>query len=617
MQTYWPSDYAKFASPVYHRQMLELAEERSADMTQLRETSHSEPSLRLLVELPSRRRVFLENLRDLIFPPRLPELRLRSAPAPFWHDVFVKHGLPWRGFVESIAYHVILCAILISLGRFMALHPQPLLRPVFDHTQVIYYNASEYLPAIDTRRAPSAALAKADPEYAKQPIISVPREADNRSQTIVTPPNIKLKRDVRMPNIVAWSDSDKVQKPRLAIPPAPLTAAAEITRLSPRMDSSVVAPPPDAARLAHRSARPELQASIVAPPPDLARSRDAGSLQAPQPAVVAPPPVIDSSTTRQLGDINIGHTDVVAPAPQLPVAEQRAAFKGRAGAAVAPQVVPPPPSVAGAASGSTAEFGSSGRMVALNLHPAVGAPPAAPPGNRRGEFAATPEGHAGASGNPGTASGSANGAAGSTKKGDGDLPTGLYVGTPGPGVNASPVAGEPKGSNVSIAAAKPATNLKAGAPVRVLPPESMAKLAEPERAVFGIRKLYAVNVNMPNLNSAGGSWVIHFAELNQDTAAQPTGLTQPVALRMTDPGYPTQLIRENVSGTVIVYAVIRADGSVDSVRVLRGVDDRLDRYACSAVVQWKFQPATKNGTPVDVEATFQIPFRPPKLGTSF
>ena len=59
------------------------------------------------------------------------------------------------------------------------------------------------------------------------------------------------------------------------------------------------------------------------------------------------------------------------------------------------------------------------------------------------------------------------------------------------------------------------------------------------------------------------------------------------------------------------------DGSVGNVRVLRGADERLDRFASEAVSQWKFDPATKNGTPVDVEATFQIPFRPVRPGASF
>jgi protein TonB len=90
-----------------------------------------------------------------------------------------------------------------------------------------------------------------------------------------------------------------------------------------------------------------------------------------------------------------------------------------------------------------------------------------------------------------------------------------------------------------------------------------------------------------------------------------------MATRKVDPAYPLQLMRENVHGTVILYAVIHADGSVGNVRVLRSADDRLDRYATEAISQWKFDPATKNGSPVDVEATFQIPFRPTRVGATF
>ena len=153
-------------------------------------------------------------------------------------------------------------------------------------------------------------------------------------------------------------------------------------------------------------------------------------------------------------------------------------------------------------------------------------------------------------------------------------------------------------------------------------PDSNAKLSEAERSVFGNRRFYSVTLNMPNLNSAGGSWVIRFAELNrdvtnQDPNAPPEDLSQPMATRKVDPAYPIQLMRENVAGTVILYAVIHADGTVGNVRVLRGVDDRLDHYASDAVGQWKFDPAMKNGVPVDVEATFQIPFKPTRTGSSF
>ncbi|MCU1301208.1 MAG: TonB-like protein, partial [Candidatus Sulfotelmatobacter sp.] len=143
---------------------------------------------------------------------------------------------------------------------------------------------------------------------------------------------------------------------------------------------------------------------------------------------------------------------------------------------------------------------------------------------------------------------------------------------------------------------------------RTLRPGS--QLSEEERAVFGSSKIYSLALNMPNLNSVGGSWIIRFAALKPDSAIPTAELSSPVATRKVDPAYPLELMRQNLGGTVILYAVIRADGTVGNVRVLRSVDDRLDHYASEAVAKWKFDPATKSGQPVDVEATFWIPFRP-------
>jgi TonB family protein len=575
-----------------------------------------EPAPRLLVELPSWRRNFVDNLRDLISPRSLPGLELQSAPAPFWPDVFVKRELPWRRFLDSGVCHLLAWALVVGVSRLLALQPRAELKPDLDRSPVIYYKASEYLPPLDTRSARSARLREADPEYSKQPIISVPAEADNRSQTVVVAPKVKLQRDVALPNIVAWSD--EAQKPQLEIPAPPLTLAAELSRMAPRLERSVVSPPPDAARLTP--------------------GREPAT---PQSSVVAPPPSVESAAVRPLGDLNIGRSAVIAPAPQLALNEQRTMAGSRASAAgrSATQVVAPPPSLP-AASGSS--FGARGRVIALNLHPAVGAPSVPPAGNRRGAFAARPEGRPGASGDPGAEVEGGN-ARNSTKSGSagkaGDLPAGLYVGNAG--TKTSPVAG---GSGVHSADVDSGTSSLAASvrPPRVTSapsrtqPESAGKLSEAERAVFGDRKFYSMTLNMPNLNSAGGSWVIRFAELNHGDsphdaggrdssglesgqgANSPTGdLSQPAATRKVDPAYPMQLMHENVAGTVILYAVIHADGSVGSVRVLRGVDNRLDQYASAAVEKWKFQPATKNGAPVDVEATFQIPFRPSRLGTSF
>lgn len=581
------------------------------------ENRDSAPAPRLRVELPSRPRVFFGNLRDLLFHGHTSPLELSSKPGEFWPDVFVTPRLPWNRFFQSIAYHGLACGLLIGISEILALQPRVVSQAKpFDHTQVVYYQ-SEYLPPLDTRPPAAAKPEKADPVLAPQPIISVPAESDNRSQTIVAAPQVKLQHDIEMPNVVAWSEAQP--KPQLYIPAAPLVPASEIARLAPNLDNSVVTPAPDAAHMERMRRSPMLQSSVVAPPPDVQHPMANSLFNGPEPALIAPPPRVDTTSTRRIGDINIAPSNVIAPAPQLPLTAQRTAARGMLGRVGAAQVVPPPPSV----STSGSSFGSRGRMIALSLHPAVGAPPVPAAGNRRGTFAAGSGGHTGASGSPASSAGQAKAGTGSGAAGKrSDLPAGLYVGKPAarPDAVAGNRANQTADSvNPDLVASVRPPRVSSSRPSQS---ESTAKLTEAEREVFGDRKFYSATLNMPNLNSGGGSWVIRFAELKhqsgpRDSNSPPADLSEPMPTRKVDPAYPTQLMRENVSGTVILYAVIYADGSVGDVRVLRGVDERLDRFASEALAQWKFDPATKNGQPVDVEATFKIPFRPSRFGSSF
>ena len=546
------------------------------------------PELSLLIPNDHWYSNFLENLRDLFQHRDSAVSDLKISPADFWPDVFVERKLPWRRFAESGAYHLLALAIIWAGSRFLALQPRVTAEPIFQHSDVVYYSPSEYLPPLDTRRTAMARAQKADPELSAQPIISVPPEANNHSQTIVTPPNIRLQHEVPLPNTVAWAD-----KPQIPIAPAPVVPVSEITRLAPQMQRSVIAPPPDVSDASQKN------------------------LQALQPSVIAPPPSADTTYNRRLADLNIGRSAVIAPAPQLSLDEQRATPR-RPTVAIgqSQRVIAPPPSV-GASGGSR-----SGRdTVALSLHPAVGAPPVPVAGNRRGSFAATPEGHHGASGAPGNATGSSTAnASASGSKAAGKLPAGLYVGKAS---NPATTAGDPAKTPANTVNPNLIAGLRASQPSRSLQAAPDSRLSEAERAVFGTRKIYSMSLNMPNLNSGGGSWIIRFAALKADSSAPATGdassadLSSPVATRKVDPAYPLELMRQNVAGTVILYGVIHADGTVGSVRVLRSVDERIDRFAREAIAQWQFQPAMKSGSPVDVEATFWIPFRPTRAGSNF
>jgi TonB family protein len=139
--------------------------------------------------------------------------------------------------------------------------------------------------------------------------------------------------------------------------------------------------------------------------------------------------------------------------------------------------------------------------------------------------------------------------------------------------------------------------------------------AKPEQ-VFAAKRVYTLAVNMANLNSASGSWILHFAELGSGPAsgAPPVvsasaELAMPVPIRKVDPKYPPDLIEQNVQGEVVLYAIVRADGSVDSIQVARTLDPQLDANAKSAFAQWKFQPGSKSGAPIDLEVIAHIPFK--------
>jgi protein TonB len=133
-----------------------------------------------------------------------------------------------------------------------------------------------------------------------------------------------------------------------------------------------------------------------------------------------------------------------------------------------------------------------------------------------------------------------------------------------------------------------------------------------EDQVFGSKRYYSMILNMPNLTSGGGSWIVRYAELKQNAADGE--LTAPVAVQKADPAYPAESIREGVEGTVVLYAVIHSDGHVTDVRVLHSVDERLDTSARTALTHWQFRPATKGGSPVALETVVHIPFALPKHG---
>ena len=344
-------------------------------------------------------------------------------------------------------------------------------------------------------------------------------------------------------------------------------------------------------------------------------------------------------------------TAIAAPPPDVPIFEQKAGEmpilaaenaparpKLELNAGAAPRLAPkaqagevaPAPDVGAAAMNGTS--GNSATFIAISATPGPPAPVAPPQGNLAARVSISPEGK-----QPGVPGGSPSGTTGANG-GAGDGPGsggGMGAGNGGgkSGMDISISGGNPPanrgvsglGGAAKISApVSHALNLRPDSnatveepPVRTGPPNfgALPPAAPPEQ-IFASKKVYKLLVNMPNLNSATGSWILNFSELRVNSEAPRAAsvdLSGPAPLRKVDPKYPPTLMKEHVEGEVVLYAVIRRDGSVDSIQLVHGIDDLLDTNAMNALSQWKFRPALRQGEPVELEAIVHIPFHAPDI----
>ena len=105
------------------------------------------------------------------------------------------------------------------------------------------------------------------------------------------------------------------------------------------------------------------------------------------------------------------------------------------------------------------------------------------------------------------------------------------------------------------------------------------------------------------------------AGLAAETATQPGAPPTPVGgdvkparlLSSVPPAYPAFAKTQHVSGDVRIDALIDATGRVSSMKVVSG-PGLLHQAAMDALRQWKYQPATLNGSPVATRLTVTLQF---------
>ena len=73
--------------------------------------------------------------------------------------------------------------------------------------------------------------------------------------------------------------------------------------------------------------------------------------------------------------------------------------------------------------------------------------------------------------------------------------------------------------------------------------------------------------------------------------------------------YPAEAMKNNVQGKVFVQYIVRADGSITDVKILRGIGGGCDDEAMRVIkLMPKWNPGMDKGKPVDVEFVMPINF---------
>jgi protein TonB len=86
-------------------------------------------------------------------------------------------------------------------------------------------------------------------------------------------------------------------------------------------------------------------------------------------------------------------------------------------------------------------------------------------------------------------------------------------------------------------------------------------------------------------------------------------VTPPDIRIRVEPGYTQDAMLKKVQGVVLLEVVVRANGTVGSMRVVRSLTPDLDQSAMQAVRRWLFTPARHKGQPVDVLVYVELTFR--------
>jgi len=85
-------------------------------------------------------------------------------------------------------------------------------------------------------------------------------------------------------------------------------------------------------------------------------------------------------------------------------------------------------------------------------------------------------------------------------------------------------------------------------------------------------------------------------------------VTDPSIIHKVEPKYSERARKDGIEGAVKLKLIVTPDGRTKNIEMVTSLDPELDINAIAAVADWIFKPGTRNGEPVAVETTVEVPF---------
>jgi hypothetical protein len=128
-------------------------------------------------------------------------------------------------------------------------------------------------------------------------------------------------------------------------------------------------------------------------------------------------------------------------------------------------------------------------------------------------------------------------------------------------------------------------------------------------ARFQGRNVYTMAVPIENMPAYDGDWVMWFADRESKPGETPL-IRAPLPFRKLEPVFEVPPSGRTET-RIQVAATLGKNGRLDGITLLTQTTPAVQRAVFQDVTAWEFQPATRNGVPVEVDVVFEIRFNLP------